>query len=119
MNEYLYHYRCTVLEVYDGDTFRGEISLGFGLSWKGSDGKGVSIRLLGLNAPEVKGSSRDKGIASRDWLRKQILGKTITLKTIKDSSEKYGRYLGIILLEDGTNINELMITEGFAEKKDY
>jgi micrococcal nuclease len=119
MNDYLYHYRCSVIDVYDGDTFRCEIQMGFGLTWKGSDGKGVVIRLHGLNAPEVKGSTRENGVSSRDWLRKQILGKTITLKTIKDSSEKYGRYLGIVLLEDGTNINEQMVVEGFAEKREY
>jgi len=111
---YLYHYKVKVLEVYDGDTIKVELNLGFGLIWRGSKNRGVEIRLFGLNAPEVRGSDRKKGLISRDKLREQILGKEITLKTIKDNKEKYGRYLGIIIKEDGTNINEWLISEGLA-----
>jgi micrococcal nuclease len=116
---YLYHYKAKVLEIYDADTIRVELNLGFGLIWRGSDNRGVEIRLFGLNAPEMKGTEKDKGTISRDKLREQILNKEITLKTIKDKSEKFGRYLGIIIKEDGTNINEWLINEGLAIKKDY
>jgi micrococcal nuclease len=118
-NNYLYHYRAKVLEIYDADTIRVELNLGFGLIWRGSDNRGVEIRLFGLNAPEMKGNDKEKGTISRDKLREQILGKEITIKTIKDKSEKYGRYLGIIIKDDGTNINDWLISEGLAVKKDY
>lgn len=117
-NDYLYHYKAKVISVYDGDTIRVEIDLGFGFKWCGSDGKGVSVRLAELNAPEVKGEERDAGLVSRDFLRSLILGKDITLKTIKDASGKYGRYLGIIFLED-ININERLIQEGMAVRAQY
>jgi micrococcal nuclease len=116
---YLYHYKAKVLEIYDADTIRVELNLGFGLVWGGSDNRGVEIRLYGLNAPEMKGSDKNKGTISRDKLREQLLNQEITLKTIKDKSEKFGRYLGIIIKEDGTNINEWLINEGLAIKKDY
>jgi micrococcal nuclease len=116
---YLYHYKAKVLEIYDADTIRVELNLGFGLVWRGSDNRGVEIRLYGLNAPEMKGSDKNKGTISRDKLREQLLNQEITLKTIKDKSEKFGRYLGIIIKEDGTNINEWLINEGLAIKKDY
>lgn len=116
---YLYHYKAKVLEIYDADTIRAELNLGFGIVWRGSDNRGVEIRLFGLNAPEMKGPEKDMGIISRDKLREQILGQEITLKTIKDRSEKFGRYLGIIIKSDGTNINEWLIKEGLAIKKVY
>jgi len=116
---YLYHYKAKVLEIYDADTIRVEINLGFGFTWRGSDNRGVEIRLFGLNAPEMKGYDKNNGIISRDRLKQQILGQEITLKTIKDKSEKFGRYLGIIIKEDGTNINEWLINEGLAVKKNY
>ena len=119
MNNFLYHYRARVLSVYDGDTIRVSIDLGFGMEWKGSEGKGLQIRLFGLNTPEVRGSEREQGIISRDALREQILGERIVLKTIKDSTGKYGRYLGVILTNEGLNINEWLIENGFAEQKDY
>ena len=67
----------------------------------------------------MRGNEKESGTISRDKLKEQILGKEITLKTIKDKSEKYGRYLGIIIKEDGTNINEWLISEGLAIKKTY
>ncbi|MFK7785354.1 MAG: thermonuclease family protein [Crocinitomicaceae bacterium] len=119
MNDFLYHYKARVLSVYDGDTARVAIDLGFGIEWKGSDGRGLSIRLFGLDAPEIRGSEREDGLKSRDALREKILEKTIVLKTIKDATGKYGRYLGVILSEEGLNVNEWLIENGFAEAKEY
>ena len=119
MNDFLYHYKARVLSVYDGDTIRVSIDLGFGIQWKGSDGNGLSIRLFGLNAPEIRGEERDEGLISRDALRDKILDKTIVLKTIKDATEKYGRYLGIILTDEGQNINDWLIENGYAEAREY
>ena len=34
VSKYLYHYRAKVLSVYDGDTIRVELNLGFGIKWK-------------------------------------------------------------------------------------
>ncbi len=119
VSKYLYHYRAKVLSVYDGDTIRVELNLGFGIKWKGSDGKGVAIRLYGIDTPEVRGEERPDGLIARDRLREEILDKEITLKTIKDDTGKYGRYLGVIIKDDGTNINEWLVSEGLAERKDY
>ena len=85
----------------------------------GSDGKGLSIRLYGLNTPEIRGDEREDGLVSRDALREKILEKTVVLKTIKDATGKYGRYLGVILTEEGLNVNEWLIENGFAEAKVY
>ena len=35
------------------------------------------------------------------------------MKTIRDTREKYGRYLGIIFV-NGVNINDLMVSSGHA-----
>ena len=108
----LYAYHATVLEVYDGDTIRCRIDLGFGLEMVNE-----SIRLFGINTPEVRGEERPEGLEARDYLRDKILGKDITLITFKDTKGKYGRYLATVYLEvDGelVDINEQLITEGHA-----
>lgn len=115
MDENLYHYRATVVSVYDADTIRVNINLGFGINTSGFDGKGVSIRLYGLNAPEVRGEEKQNGIKSRNALRQKILGKEIILKTIKDKKGKYGRYLGIVFLKD-ENINDWLLSNGLAKE---
>ncbi len=119
IEKYTYHYNVKVLDVYDGDTIRVEIDFGFGMIWRGNTGKGVSIRLYGIDTPEIRGEERPDGLIARDKLREEILGKNIVLKTIKDKTGKYGRYLGIIIKEDGTNINEWLISEGLAERRYY
>lgn len=113
-----YIYQCKVLSVYDGDTIRVSVDLGFGFNWKGEDGKGLRIRLAGINTPELKGSQKEAGLKSRDELKKLLSDGEIILQTIKDEKEKFGRYLGIIWKKEGDtwiSINEKMLNEGFAE----
>jgi micrococcal nuclease len=118
MEKNLYHYKAFVTGVYDGDTCTVDIDLGLHV-WT----RGEKIRLNRINAPEVRGPEKEKGILSRDFLRNKILNKEIILETIKDKDEKYGRYLGEIILVDSTgkkiNINDLMVKKGFAEFKQY
>ena len=108
-----YLYEANVNEVYDGDTITVDIDLGLG-TWVHSE----KLRLHRINAPEVRGESRPQGIASRDWLREQILGKEVIVQTIKDKKGKYGRYLAEVWLE-GQNVNDLLVENGFAEFKEY
>ena len=118
MKNNLYHYKAKVTSVYDGDTCTVDIDLGLG-TWI----HGEKIRLSGINAPEVRGAEREDGLKSRDFLRDLIDGKEIVIRTFEDDKGKYGRYLGeIFLANDGgqfININDQMVSEGFAEYKDY
>lgn len=109
----MYEYKAIVRSVYDGDSCRVDLDLGFGVHIYNEQ-----IRLSGINAPEVRGGERPAGILSRDWLRDKILGKEVTIKTIKDKKGKYGRYLGTIYL-DGENINKVIVKEGMAVKVRY
>jgi micrococcal nuclease len=109
----LYAYKATVLEVYDGDTLRLKIDLGFGIVLENE-----SVRLFGINTPELRGEEREDGLVSRDRLRDLILGKDVTLITVRDSKGKYGRYLGTIYIDDADgnliDINQQLIVEGLA-----
>jgi micrococcal nuclease len=114
----LYYYAATVTDVYDGDTFTVDIDLGLGL-WR----RGQRIRLWKVNTPEVRGAEREQGLAVRDYVRALILERIILLRTILDkrgvdSTEKYGRLLGEIILEsqDGNllNLNEHLLAEGMG-----
>ena len=108
MNQYIYS--AFVTSVYDGDTITVDIDLGFGFSFNK-----MKIRLIGINTPELKGEDKVKGILARDYLRSLILNKEVFIETFKDEKEKYGRYLAIIHLDD-VNINEKLISEGYAVK---
>ncbi len=113
----LYLYRGRVISVYDGDTCTVDIDLGFKTHIKGE-----KVRLARIDAPEIRGIDRSAGLASRDYLRSLILGNEIILETEKDKRGKYGRYLGELWLmreSEWININDLMVSEGFAEYREY
>ena len=118
MLDKLYYYKAKITSVYDGDTCTADLDLGLSVSRIGE-----KIRLARINAPEVRGSSRPAGILSRDFLRNTLLNKEMLIQTIKDKKGKYGRYLGEIwLLNDDetlTNVNDLMVSSGNAEYKEY
>ncbi len=106
-------YKAIIQSVYDGDTVTADIDLGFH-TWI----HGEKLRLARINAPELKGDERPAGLLARDWLRKQILGKSVIIRTIKDKKGKYGRYIAEIIL-NGNNINDALVRNGYAQYKDY
>lgn len=110
----MYEYKIKkVLKVYDGDTITVEVDLGFGVTKK------EVFRLMYINTPEVRGVEREKGLISRDWLRKRLeTDKDIIVKSFKDSKGKYGRYLGEVFI-DNISINSELVSLGLAEFKEY
>ena len=118
-----YTYKATVVSVYDGDTMRVNIDMGFGILNKGETGKGVSLRLFGINAPEVRGESKETGKFVRDFVRNKVLGKDIVIETIRDTKGKYGRYLAKIYYKNSENeqvyLNEELVNNNFAILKKY
>ena len=106
----MYEYRAYVRKVYDGDTITTDIDLGFGVMLKDQ-----KIRLIKINAPEIRGSERENGLKSRDALRSLICNKWVKLKTYKDKKGKYGRWLAEVW-KDEVCINDWLISEGLAEE---
>lgn len=77
------------------------------------------LRLSGVNCPECQAADPAPGLAARGYARERLeLGAIVTLQTLRVGSrtkqEKYGRYLGVIFLPDGTNFNQELIEKGFA-----
>ena len=119
MDEKCFYYRAQIVSVYDGDTCRADLDLGFGV-WK----KNETLRLHRINAPEVRGESKEAGQRSRDYLRQLILDEDVMVQTTRDSKGKYGRYLAEIWLYDAPtdqwrNINDLLVENGQAIYQQY
>lgn len=116
----MYEYSAKCVSVYDGDTITVDLDLGFN-----THRRGIKIRLLGINTPEIRGgteATKAEGRRSRDWLEKKILDKEIVLKTYKDKKGKYGRWLGKIFLPgetDKASLNDQMVNLGLAEIANY
>ena len=114
----LYKYKAYVKDVYDGDTITVDISLGFHVNMTD-----IKVRLVGIDTPEVRTrdlDEKEKGLATRDWLRERILGKKVLLHTAKRG--KFGRWLGTIWEieqdkpEFENSYNKQLINEGLAKE---
>jgi micrococcal nuclease len=117
-----YVYRADVVGVYDADTIDAIVDLGFGINQK------MRFRLARINAPEVKGSEKVKGLIARDYVRDKILGREVIIKTVKDEKEKFGRYLAEVFynnrdvypeLEELDNLSDRLVLQGMAIYQEY
>jgi micrococcal nuclease len=106
MTDPVWHYpRARSIGNYDGDTVTLEIDVGL------STIRRVTVRLARVNAPELK---HDGGIHARDRVRELLFEEVLEVTTIKDRTEKYGRYLAEIILSDGRNLSDVLVEEGHA-----
>ncbi len=94
-----------------------EIDLGFHVSLR------ATLRLAGIDAPESRGPEREQGRAATQFLE-MLLGKLggdemrVAVRTQRDRTGKYGRYLADIFAGD-TNINTTLVAAGHARPREY
>ena len=115
----MYEYRVKeVLKVVDGDTIDVDIDLGFNVSYT------QRVRLAGIDTPESRTTDlKEKalGLEVKEYLKHSLEGaEDVVIQTEKpDSSEKYGRILGWLFInDDEISLNEKMINEGYAWEYD-
>lgn len=104
----MYDYRCRILSVVDGDTVDCEIDLGFTIKMQ------RRVRLLGINAPEMKAPTMEQAKASR--LALQMYFNTmmpVIVHTQLDKSDAFGRVLGTFFV-GSLNVNQDMLNSGHA-----
>jgi micrococcal nuclease len=113
MDEFLYHYEARLVSVYDGDTIRVDLSLGFNI-WQ----LNKPIRLYGIDTPEVRGAERPQGLVVRDLVEQRLQqSDRLIIETHKDSTGKYGRLLGTVhycVAGQWHNLNQELLEEGLA-----
>jgi endonuclease YncB( thermonuclease family) len=103
-----------VIKCYDADT----ITIASKLPYDASPLYRLSVRLNGIDAPEIKGTSAEEkegAKEARDFLSNLDLNKKLRLENVE--SEKYGRILADVYLGD-VHLNELLLKERNAVKYD-
>lgn len=99
-----------VIKVYDGDT----ITIASKMPWKDSPYYRFSVRLNGIDCPEIRGKSENEKKCAKmaqKMLSGNILNKIVTLKNV--SLEKYGRILADVYLND-INITKCLVDSNLA-----
>ena len=119
----MYEYKIKEINrIVDGDTVDATIDLGFDVLYK------TRVRLYGINTPETRTKDleeKERGLAATARLNEIInkavhMGHHLILQS--EEKDKYGRYLGTIIIEDcrpdhdtRTDVNQMLVEEGHAE----
>lgn len=99
----------SVKKIVDGDTF-----------WI-DDGteKGLKIRLIGVDAPESRNYfNRKKGYygeEAKDYLTQLLQDKKVRLEYDVSRTDRYGRTLAYVYLQNGTFLNAELVKKGYAQ----
>jgi len=121
----LYWYSVQINFIYDGDSITA-YELDFGFGFKKTVGRGEGgIRFYGINTPELNTS---EGILVRDYI-KPIEGQKVFVRSHRDKSGKYGRYLFELFVPETyfggmdpnnyINLNHHLLEKGMATKMSY
>lgn len=94
-----YIFKAIVSKIVDGDTmYVTDISLGFGQYNRGDTGRGICLRLNGIDTPESRTrdvEEKQYGLAAKAFVQAfSPVGTEVTLRTYKKG--KYGRWLADI-----------------------
>ena len=117
----MYEYSGNVISVVDGDTLHVDMDLGIDCHTL------LTVRLMGVNAPE---HGTPEGEAATAYVENWVHNHggpdgLVTVQTVKDRKEKYGRYLAYIYGwregetefvpgNGGRCLNDMLIDEGHA-----
>ena len=106
-----YIFKAIVSKIVDGDTmYVTDISLGFGQYNRGDTGRGICLRLNGIDTPESRTRDLEEkqyGLAAKAFVQAfSPVGTEVTLRTYKKG--KYGRWLADIKVGSKWPCKELL-----------
>lgn len=110
----MYEYTATIVSVVDGDTVDLIVDLGFRIQ------QTIRCRLMGVNTPELTSkidAERARALEAKQYVITHASNRPLRVKTYKDKTEKYGRYLVDIFYEEAGvehHLNQDLITTGLA-----
>lgn len=103
-----------VTSIYDGDTFRANID-----SFPPIVGKKMSIRISGIDTPEMRGKCQKEKLLARQ-AKQHTVNLLRNAKTIKLKNLKRGKYFRIVadVYTDNISIGESLIKNNLAVRYD-
>jgi len=111
----VYQYKCKINKVLDGDTVDIDLDLGFNIVLANQ-----RVRMAGVDTPESRTSNKEekpRGLLSKKKLAEKLpVGSWHIIETQKSNNndDKFGRILGVFILEDGTKVNDWLIQNNYA-----
>lgn len=108
--------KAVVTKPVDGDTIYVKLE----------NGSETKVRFIGVNTPESTTKHEQYGEEAGNYTKSQLLGKTVYLEKDAGDTDKYGRLLRYVWLEQPAEINEdqiktkmfnaILASNGYAEQ---
>jgi micrococcal nuclease len=111
----MYQYKCKINKVLDGDTVDIDLDLGFNIVLANQ-----RVRMAGVDTPESRTTNKEekpRGLLSKKKLGEKLpVGSWQIIETQRsdNNDDKFGRILGVFILEDGTKVNDWLIKNNYA-----
>jgi micrococcal nuclease len=111
----MYQYKCKINKVLDGDTVDIDLDLGFNIVLANQ-----RVRMAGVDTPESRTTNKEekpRGLLSKKKLAEKLpVGSWQIIETQRsdNNDDKFGRILGVFILEDGTKVNDWLIQNNYA-----
>lgn len=111
----MYQYKCKINKVLDGDTVDIDLDLGFNIVLVNQ-----RVRMAGVDTPESRTANKEekpRGLLSKKKLAEKLpVGSWQIIETQRsdNNDDKFGRILGVFILEDGTKVNDWLIKNNYA-----
>jgi len=111
----MYIYRCKINKVVDGDTVEIDLDLGFNMMLVNQ-----KVRMAGIDTPESRTSNNEekvRGTLSKKKVAEKLpVGSWQKIQTMRADAndDKFGRILGVFIMEDGMSLNQWMIDNNYA-----
>ena len=111
----MYQYKCKINKVLDGDTVDIDLDLGFNIVLANQ-----RVRMAGIDTPESRTTNKEekpRGLLSKKKLGEKLpVGSWQIIETQRsdNNDDKFGRILGVFILEDGTQVNDWLIKNNYA-----
>jgi len=111
----MYQYKCKINKVLDGDTVDIDLDLGFNIVLANQ-----RVRMAGVDTPESRTANKEekpRGLLSKKKLAEKLpVGSWQIIETQRsdNNDDKFGRILGVFILEDGTQVNDWLIKNNYA-----
>ena len=96
---YAVDFQAKVIHIADGDT----------ITVLNNSNEKIKIRLNGIDCPE---KAQAYGNKAKQFTKDLVHGERVTIKAY--DTDRYGRTIGDVILEDGRSLNHELVKEGYA-----
>jgi len=108
-----------VIRIVDGDTIEVELVLSVRVDAEGIAGQRHKLRYIGIDTPETYREVECFGHEATEKNRELVEGKTVYLEKDVSETDRYGRLLRFVYLEDDTFVNAELVRLGYAQVTTY